>query len=134
MSGVYDSLIKNNTILDTPNCPGINGGGVVRNTLVVNNHIENTGGHGITFYEAENVTVRDNMLRDIKSRGIRFDYHCKDNKIINNTLKNVAGSGINLYPDTETVIIGNYFENVSVYTASPAYALFENNISSSFLK
>ncbi|RLG68513.1 MAG: hypothetical protein DRO11_09005, partial [Methanobacteriota archaeon] len=128
MSGVYDSLIENNTILDTPDCAGINGGGVVRNTLVANNHIENTGGHGITFAYAENVTVRDNMLRDIKSRGIRFDYHCKDNKIINNTLKDVMGSGINLYPDTETVIKENYFENVSVYTSSPAYALFENNI------
>ena len=128
MSGVYDSLIENNTIVDTPNCPGINGGGVVRNTLVANNHIENTGWHGITFYDAKNVTVRDNMLRDIKSRGIRFDYHCTDNKIINNILKNVADSGINLYPGTETVIKGNYFENTSVYTVSPAYALFENNI------
>lgn len=120
----YDSLVKGNTILDTPECPGIYNL-QAHNIIFEDNYIGNTGFHGITFLNAYDCTIRSNTITDTGGSLIRFDYSSDGNTISHNTLTN---GGMQIYPNNHNLqIIDNTFSNVWVAHEGGHNIIVENN-------
>ena len=92
----------------------------VTDTLVANNYVhDNPTGAGIAIFDTSGVTVRDNVISNVKY-GIRVSVGSSNNTFTNNKIANASAYGIYTYQGSDQPIFSNP-------SGRPANNVFDNN-------